>query len=96
DVMPTTELPITKVLVNHQIQYRRMIGDTENHNNFRDEWGRINLQDWSNIDGSLLVEKDSQKHITILCELTFESKHRQAANSLFPANRAINLDIKVE
>lgn len=96
DIMPTTELPINKILIDHQIQYRSMGVNTEKHNNFRDEWGRINPQDWSYVDGSLLIEKNSKKHVTILCELTFENTQDVELNKLFSIDSATCIDMEIE
>ena len=97
DIMPTTELPINKILMGHRIQYKSMgVINTESHNNFRDEWGRVNTQDWSHIDGSLLIERDSKKHVTILCELTFESMQDTEVDKLFSIDSANYLDVKIE
>jgi hypothetical protein len=96
EVMTTAELPILKVLINHPMQYRNMGIHTERRNNFRDDWGRIKPQEWSHIDGSFLIEKNFTKHVTILCELTFENMQNVEVDKLFSINSATFVDIKIE
>lgn len=90
------ELPINRVLMDHKMQYRNMAINTERHNSFRDEWGGIDPQEWSCVDGSLLIAKNSKRHVSILCELTFDNFQEAEVDKSFSNCNVTYLDLKIE
>ncbi|MEM9767037.1 MAG: hypothetical protein AAF892_04020 [Cyanobacteria bacterium P01_D01_bin.71] len=92
-VMKTLKLPINKALVDHQMQYRRLIGERNNCKNFNDAWGKLDPQEWVNIDGSLQIPKNSCKHFTLLFELVL---HEEKSQKNFLINEPANIKLNIE
>lgn len=94
NVNPTPELPLNKILLDSQIQYRSISGSRKNHDSFRDAWGRIKLTEWTDLKSPLLIEKNSRRHVTILCEITFNEDMESEVCAMFPDGESSNFDIR--
>jgi hypothetical protein len=95
NVSPTPELPFNKILLDNQIQYRSISGSRENHDNFRDAWGRISLSEWTDLKSPLLIEENSRRHVTILCEITFNEDMEGEVCKMFSNEKPIDFDIRI-
>lgn len=97
DVRLTSKIPINKLLVNHQMQYRQLVGDRNNHDNFRYAWGLLEPDDWTNLDASLQLLENSSKHFTILFELVLsDNDSKKEAYTIFPINKPVKIEICIE